>query len=71
MKIFYCDHFVLPLPEKHRFPMQKYSLLRERVVAGRLVPPNHLLEPESATDEQLAPMRRGCPASAICGPING
>jgi acetoin utilization deacetylase AcuC-like enzyme len=54
MKIFYCDHFVLPLPEKHRFPMQKYSLLRERVVAGRLVPPNHLLEPESATDDQLA-----------------
>ena len=31
MKVFYSDHFVLPLPEGHRFPMVKYSMLRERV----------------------------------------
>ena len=31
MKIFYADHFVLPLPPGHRFPMSKYSLLRSRV----------------------------------------
>ena len=30
MKAFYSDHFVLPLPAGHRFPMQKYRLLRER-----------------------------------------
>ncbi|RJG05483.1 histone deacetylase [Noviherbaspirillum cavernae] len=29
MKAFYSDHFVLPLPEGHRFPMQKYSLIRQ------------------------------------------
>ena len=29
MRAFYCDHFVLPLPEGHRFPMEKYALLRE------------------------------------------
>ncbi|HEV2608845.1 MAG TPA: histone deacetylase [Noviherbaspirillum sp.] len=29
MKAFYSDHFVLPLPQGHRFPMQKYRLLRE------------------------------------------
>ena len=33
MKVFYTDHFVLPLPDGHRFPMQKYSLLREAVQA--------------------------------------
>lgn len=33
MQAFYADHFVLPLPAGHRFPMQKYALLRERVVA--------------------------------------
>jgi hypothetical protein len=54
MKIFYCDHFVLPLPEKHRFPMQKYSLLRERVTAQQVVPPGHMQEPEPATDAQLS-----------------
>lgn len=31
MRIFYHDQFVLPLPEDHRFPMAKYSRLRERV----------------------------------------
>jgi acetoin utilization deacetylase AcuC-like enzyme len=31
MKAFYADHYVLPLPPGHRFPMQKYALLRRRV----------------------------------------
>lgn len=31
MKAFYSDRFVLPLPQGHRFPMQKYQLLREAV----------------------------------------
>ena len=31
MKLFHSDHFVLPLPAGHRFPMQKYRRLRERV----------------------------------------
>ena len=31
MKLFYCDEFVLPLPPGHRFPMEKYRLLRERL----------------------------------------
>jgi acetoin utilization deacetylase AcuC-like enzyme len=29
LKAFYSDHFVLPLPAGHRFPMQKYRLVRE------------------------------------------
>ena len=31
MQAFHSDHFVLPLPEGHRFPMVKYRLLRDRV----------------------------------------
>lgn len=31
MHVFYADHFVLPLPQGHRFPMQKYAMLRERL----------------------------------------
>jgi acetoin utilization deacetylase AcuC-like enzyme len=34
VKVFYSDHFVLPLPEGHRFPMQKYRLVREGVQAA-------------------------------------
>jgi len=32
MQAFYADHFVLPLPEGHRFPMAKYRLLRDALV---------------------------------------
>ncbi len=53
MKIYYCDHFVLPLPDDHRFPMAKYLLLRERVVASGLASNHQLLVPAAATDEQL------------------
>jgi acetoin utilization deacetylase AcuC-like enzyme len=53
MKIFYCDHFVLPLPPGHRFPIQKYVLLRERVMAAGLIPPQNLTVPEPATDQQI------------------
>lgn len=53
MKLFYTDHFVLPLPEGHRFPMRKYALLRERVVASGLFGPEELCVPDAATDDQL------------------
>ncbi|QDU38965.1 Acetoin utilization protein AcuC [Maioricimonas rarisocia] len=33
MQAFYTDHFELPLPEGHRFPMSKYRLLRERIAS--------------------------------------
>jgi acetoin utilization deacetylase AcuC-like enzyme len=52
MKAYYTDQFVLPLPPGHRFPMLKYSMLRERVAAAHL-PGLELLIPHAATDEQL------------------
>ncbi len=53
MKIYYHDHFVLPLPDDHRFPMSKYALLRERVIREELVPPGNLLIGPAASDEEL------------------
>lgn len=52
-RVFYADEFLLPLPPGHRFPMAKYRLLRERVVASGIVPPQSLRVPEAATDAQL------------------
>jgi acetoin utilization deacetylase AcuC-like enzyme len=51
MKTYYTDLFVLPLPEGHRFPMDKYRLLRERV--ARELPACELRVPEPASDEAL------------------
>jgi acetoin utilization deacetylase AcuC-like enzyme len=50
MRIFYCDTFVLPLPPGHRFPMEKYRLLREAVVAREV---GSLEVPEGARDGAL------------------
>jgi acetoin utilization deacetylase AcuC-like enzyme len=47
---FYTDHFVLPLPDGHRFPMRKYALLRE---ALQVFAPQSLHEAPAATDDQL------------------
>ncbi len=53
LKIFYTDDFVLPLPEGHRFPMEKYSLLRQKVCEAGLVPREDLYVPHAATDEEI------------------
>lgn len=54
MQIFYSDTFVLPLPPGHRFPMEKYAMLRERVAAAGLVPPGRMRVPHAAGDAELA-----------------
>lgn len=51
MKAFYSDRFVLPLPPGHRFPMQKYRMLRERVEAE--LPDVELEEAPIAADSDL------------------
>jgi acetoin utilization deacetylase AcuC-like enzyme len=50
VKAFYTDHFVLPLPEGHRFPMEKYSRLRDLVSAEEYI---ELVEAPAATDTQI------------------
>jgi len=53
VKVFYSDHFVLPLPEGHRFPMVKYSMLRERVSDDGICGPGELRTPRAVTDEEI------------------
>lgn len=53
MRAFYSDHFVLPLPEGHQFPMAKYTRLRARVVDEGIIAPADLLVAPEATREHL------------------
>ena len=50
MKAFYSDHFVLPLPTGHRFPMAKYKMLRDLVLG---LPNIQLHEAPRASDTEL------------------
>ena len=51
MQAFYSDQFVLPLPEGHRFPMAKYAMLRDALVAH--LPEIQLLQAPRASDAEL------------------
>ncbi len=53
MKIYTSDHFVLPLPEGHRFPMRKYRDLRRAVADSDFASAVELLVPDPATDEEI------------------
>lgn len=53
MKLFYADHFVLPLPPGHRFPMEKYARLRANLLASGLFQADDFQVPTAASDTEL------------------
>ena len=55
MLALYSDHYVIELPATHPFPIQKYRLIREQLVAEGCLGPDDLLEPTLAvpTDVRL------------------
>lgn len=52
MQVFYADQFVLPLPAGHRFPMEKYRLLRDALALH--LPQLRLQPAPRASDGELA-----------------
>ena len=52
MQAFYSDRFVLPLPQGHRFPMEKYQMLRDLLTLH--LPEVQMLQAPQATDGELA-----------------
>lgn len=53
MKLYYADHFVLPLPEGHRFPMEKYARLRSRLLACGAFAEADFCVPDAASDDAI------------------
>jgi len=54
MRLFPSDRYPLPLPDGHRFPVEKYRLLRERLQAHAAAGVAfEFIEPHAATDEEL------------------
>lgn len=52
--VFYTDHHPLPLPAGHRFPEQKYKLLRELLLSENTITPDQLIQAGPASPELLA-----------------
>ena len=53
LRLWSSARYVFPLPADHRFPIEKYARLRERVVEDGLVPPESVHEPARAPLEAL------------------
>ncbi|MBN8724888.1 MAG: histone deacetylase [Acidobacteria bacterium] len=51
MKVFYTDKYTVELPDGHRFPMEKYRLVRESLLIKQVLSHDELHEPQVVTPE--------------------
>lgn len=63
MRLYYCDHYPIPLPPGHKFPIAKYSLLRQ-ALAGL-----YTLEPAPLADR--AAIERAHDPAYVRGVLEG
>jgi acetoin utilization deacetylase AcuC-like enzyme len=59
MKLHYADHFVLPLPAGHRFPMDKYARLREQLQSLPQFNESDFIVPPAASNDEI--LQAHCP----------
>ena len=53
MKVFYSDLYTLSLPPEHRFPMQKYALLKEYLLENQILSNDELYKCPLANKQEL------------------
>jgi acetoin utilization deacetylase AcuC-like enzyme len=53
MKICYSDRYAVPLDPSHPFPMPKYKMARDRLLAESAITHWHLVEPPLASSEDI------------------
>lgn len=52
-RFFYTDHYEVPLPDGHRFPMEKYRRVKEALLEKGIVEPSQLLPAPMAHEVDL------------------
>jgi len=64
-RLYYCDHYAIPLPAGHKFPTAKYGLLREKLASdGRF-----RLEPAALASREL--IEQAHDPGYVAGFLNG
>jgi acetoin utilization deacetylase AcuC-like enzyme len=53
MRVYYCDPFDFPLPQGHRFPLEKYRLLRQQLQSMSWSPPLNFAVPPPVSEMDL------------------
>lgn len=49
MKVYYSDKLTIPLPDGHRFPVTKYRMLRDRLIAAGVLREDEIIASPLAT----------------------
>ncbi|MDO5770097.1 MAG: histone deacetylase, partial [Psychrobacter sp.] len=53
LKIAYSDVFVYQVPEKHRFPMQKYTLIPKRLLDEGTITQDNFFAPDKLSEAEI------------------
>jgi acetoin utilization deacetylase AcuC-like enzyme len=53
MRAFYSNRYVIKLPDNHRFPIIKYSLIRDRLILEATLSEAGVIEPKPALREEI------------------
>ena len=53
MYALFSDRYVIELPPSHSFPIRKYALIRERLLAEGTLRPEELIEPTLADPRDI------------------
>jgi acetoin utilization deacetylase AcuC-like enzyme len=53
MRIAYHPNYVYPLPQNHRFPMEKYDLIKRQLIHEGLVTIDDFFEPNNMVEETI------------------
>jgi len=65
VRVWYCDHFEVPLPVGHRFPMHKYRALRNALLSAGLLRPDELVPAEPIDAAALRRVHAGAYVDAL------
>jgi acetoin utilization deacetylase AcuC-like enzyme len=68
VRVYYCDHYEVPLPPEHRFPMSKYARLRRALVEQGVLRPEELFASFPAPLPEIARVHA---ASYVSGVLSG
>ena len=65
MKVFHPNRFIFPLPEGHRFPLEKYRLLQSALLLQGILSPEELVDAPLATREMITLAHTGAYYQAV------
>src|ERR1044072_8080147 len=66
MQVFYSPRYYADIGQSHIFPIRKFELVRDRLLADGSLHPNELVEPSPATIEQALLVHTDHYLSRLC-----